>query len=1725
MKKRAVSILIASVLFFSNVGFASSAIEKDVDLTKEAKEEADEELNEQDEDYDYSFWGDDEPEYVKIAGFTELPDYLAHQEVKAGTPLSEIEFPQELEIQVVPDTDREERLIRRLGQERSGRVYSSDEGALEASLLSSEELEELEAKKKLEEEEASLEKSTDEEELIFFDSETGESSVGVITDEEQPSDYSGEGSEVSDTGDSVSSSDGDSVSISSDESSSGNTNEVLVIDEPQEPAVSEGADGASDDEKSELQDSGSTEGQSTDESSSGENAEGLVGMIRNAFGRFTVHAAEPKEISEDEVEDKGKDEDNIDEKEESQEETKIDGSDKADDSSWEEGDPQDPETEIDIADFEDEDGVSIERVSGIEWVLDKELNTAQEYNPDLVGAEYIFTPVMLIPDYYYIEAELPRVTIRIMEENFVFDKTADVDGVKIRVRADEGVFPEGSTIEAERLQDEEEKKVDKAIAQNSEDIGFVVKSYSFDIRILDRNGKEIEPDTEKGRVIVSFETEEAGNDELSAHIYHIKDSDSEIKAEKSLTRKKAETASDSDAENVEEDSADKEKSDEDKTGEEKAEEEKTEESAASEPEIVDMFVSSDGFVVEKLQALVVDGEETKAVEAVTDGFSKYTLWFTGDSFDIDNWPSDKNYVCLDWVLQQNGYLNPTSKLGIANPDTDIVYDDPTDSDYLYIKRLKNSAETNPSDGFKPDIDPVTSCYIEADDSNAQWFLVMRKPFKGVTKKIKIKCNRDGTIGTITLSIKDNIVTDASLAHPYPYGQDPGTADFILKVGIVPTTATGAVFQWQYKKTNDTLWKNIDLANTGTFGGDFAGASYVAGDWFRCLVNGVESEAVQVITADSDTRDWTGSYDGRCYFSNGTVAYTVDRSVANKPIIDVVGQFSKGGKAYMVQTSLGAAGWKMISSTSASPTSGSFATDTCELDDLYLGFNKDNVQELNVEADLKDTYKAFAIGTDCQIGSGAIPGNVPYQGTLLGSTNTNKQITRVSYIGIDGRDAAQTAMNQGLGSEYPAVSIVPVTTYGLRTWIGNSSTGKQPYVFASGNSAVKVDGDDTTYQVKLLNEKKQSSLAMSWINIDNGGTVEFKFVIGSMATATELKNLKDAKYEYSLSSSNIKGAKLVGDELKKYAITVANPNDSVLETMKFTSPSSIKTTLSSKLKSTYSDSSSSSSSSSTSSSTTSYKADYLDMTVYQTSDNSDYNNKTVQVIRQNSKDASSADMPLQIEISYDFKEKSNFKIFRDHNGYVQEFVESSSRADGTYTLDKDAGKIYIYSNKFSQYAIAYKPDVYYTVTFDDGTNKNTVKVKAEEKVARPADPTKEGYTFKGWYLKGTTTTTTTSTTANASTTASAFNFDTKITKDITLVAGWTSTKDDTPVDPKKQSDSGNDSRAPQTGDSLPVVWLWVVILAAGMLTFFITLKEIISARNSDGQPKPPTGIRKALLIAKIVIATTAKFIVKKIKQNKAKALLTASAAIVVIAAVVITSTMLQYKKAENLYAGAEETYVEQSSDPSAADSKEADSQAKEPHNWWDCVDVNVGELAREYPDVVGWIYFENEDISYPIMYSGDNSKYLSTAYTGEKARAGAIFIDGESSPDFSDPHSLVYGHNMRDLSMFGRLRYYKTNPDYYEEHQYFQVFTKDSVYRYQIFAFEEVPDNHDVFWTFGKEPANFYKTLEEVESASYIKSGIKANESDHVITLATCTNKDEERLIVCAVRTDEYQYQQ
>lgn len=119
------------------------------------------------------------------------------------------------------------------------------------------------------------------------------------------------------------------------------------------------------------------------------------------------------------------------------------------------------------------------------------------------------------------------------------------------------------------------------------------------------------------------------------------------------------------------------------------------------------------------------------------------------------------------------------------------------------------------------------------------------------------------------------------------------------------------------------------------------------------------------------------------------------------------------------------------------------------------------------------------------------------------------------------------------------------------------------------------------------------------------------------------------------------------------------------------------------------------------------------------------------------------------------------------------------------------------------------------------------------------------------------------------------------------------------------------------------------------------------------------------------------------------------------------------------------------------------------SWYNLVNVDMDRLERYNEDIIGWIYFENVNISYPILKGNDNEHYAKYMLDGTESMSGSIYIDFENSEDFNDQHTILYGHNMENGLMFAKLQNYVVDPTYVENHAYFQIITDEHQYRYQI----------------------------------------------------------------------------
>ncbi len=182
-------------------------------------------------------------------------------------------------------------------------------------------------------------------------------------------------------------------------------------------------------------------------------------------------------------------------------------------------------------------------LQNVRWEIDEENSSKSVFSSENVGDSFVFNPV--ISEQYRIadEAELPKIHVSIKAKETTktaFDQSAVVDGVKISVKADDGVFQDAKALKVRKVSNSEAEKVKEAVEEKREAGKNVAVSYTFDIAVLDAAGNEVQPDTKKGEVSVSFQMEEAKNQNLSADIYHV---DETSQAEKLETEVKGEEVS------------------------------------------------------------------------------------------------------------------------------------------------------------------------------------------------------------------------------------------------------------------------------------------------------------------------------------------------------------------------------------------------------------------------------------------------------------------------------------------------------------------------------------------------------------------------------------------------------------------------------------------------------------------------------------------------------------------------------------------------------------------------------------------------------------------------------------------------------------------------------------------------------------------------------------------------------------------------------------------------------------------------------------------------------------------------------------------------------------------------------------------------------------------------------------------------------------------------------
>lgn len=185
-----------------------------------------------------------------------------------------------------------------------------------------------------------------------------------------------------------------------------------------------------------------------------------------------------------------------------------------------------------------------------------------------------------------------------------------------------------------------------------------------------------------------------------------------------------------------------------------------------------------------------------------------------------------------------------------------------------------------------------------------------------------------------------------------------------------------------------------------------------------------------------------------------------------------------------------------------------------------------------------------------------------------------------------------------------------------------------------------------------------------------------------------------------------------------------------------------------------------------------------------------------------------------------------------------------------------------------------------------------------------------------------------------------------------------------------------------------------------------------------------------------------------------------------------------------------------------------------------IPVDFGTLQGINPDIYAWINIPDTVIDYPILQSStDDIYYLNHTVDKVEGLPGSIYTESLNSKDFSDPNTLIYGHNMKDGTMFAGLHSYTDNL-FFQENPYINIYTPDKALKYQIFAAYTSDDRH-ILKSFDFEvPEAFQKYLDNIFSTrsmgASINKDLEITNEDKIITLSTCNSVDDQRWIIQAV---------
>ncbi|MBS7306271.1 MAG: class B sortase [Lachnospiraceae bacterium] len=168
-----------------------------------------------------------------------------------------------------------------------------------------------------------------------------------------------------------------------------------------------------------------------------------------------------------------------------------------------------------------------------------------------------------------------------------------------------------------------------------------------------------------------------------------------------------------------------------------------------------------------------------------------------------------------------------------------------------------------------------------------------------------------------------------------------------------------------------------------------------------------------------------------------------------------------------------------------------------------------------------------------------------------------------------------------------------------------------------------------------------------------------------------------------------------------------------------------------------------------------------------------------------------------------------------------------------------------------------------------------------------------------------------------------------------------------------------------------------------------------------------------------------------------------------------------------------------------------------------MEVDFKALREKNPDTVGWLYVGSCGISYPIVQGEDNDYYMNHTFEGTVNSSGAIIMDYRDDKYLKDWNTFIYGHNMKNGSMFGSLKKLLNDETLYDSDPYIYVYLPGYIYRYKIFSYYKDKPDSKMYWT-ADTLQEYRQYIRDALSLSVRDLGVETSEENNMVTLVTCS---------------------